>query len=323
MTQLPAECCTTVLGIFVALSAGSLLVLVWKLANPTRDLRQIFQRLRTWWVIAGLFSFSLLWSPTAAIVFLGLVSYLALKEFLSMTPTRRADRRVLFYAYLAVLGQYYFAGSARYELFLMFIPVLMFAWIPTRMWMIGQTEGFLRAAGTLHWALMVTVFSLSHAAFLVVFPISDTPRVPPDYPSPECATYPGAGLLLFVVLITELSDIFRQLGNAILGERKIAPRISPGNTYAGLVCGIICAVLAALVVGPRITPMDMPRSLMAGLVIAIAGFAGHLCLSAMKRDLRIRDFGATLPGHGGVLDRVDSLVFTAPLFFHFLYYCYG
>ena len=85
-----------------------------------------------------------------------------------MTPTRRSDRRVLFYAYLAIVIQYCVAATGWYGMFIMFIPVLMFVWLPTRMWMIGQTEGFLRAAGTLHWALMVTVFSLSHAAFLLV-----------------------------------------------------------------------------------------------------------------------------------------------------------
>ncbi len=104
---------------------------------------------------------------------------------------------------------------------------------------------------------------------------------------------------------------------------KVAPRVSPGKTYAGLVGGVATTIVFAMIVGPRLTLLDAPTSMMAGTLIGVAGFAGDRCLSAVKRDLKIKDFGATLPGHGGVLDRVDSLIFTAPLFFHFIYYCYG
>jgi phosphatidate cytidylyltransferase len=103
----------------------------------------------------------------------------------------------------------------------------------------------------------------------------------------------------------------------------VAPSVSPGKTYVGLIGGLLTTIAFATLVGPRITLLDTNRALIAGIIIAIAGFAGDLCMSALKRDLKIKDFGATLPGHGGVLDRVDSLIFTAPLFFHFIYYCYG
>jgi phosphatidate cytidylyltransferase len=323
MTHLAPEVCTTILGIFAALAVASVILFVLQRWRPEGEFRRGRSRLRTWWIIAGLFTFSLLWSPKAAIIFLGLVSYLALKEFLSMAPTRRADRRVLFYAYLAVFIQYYIVSSGRYEMFLLFIPVLMFAWLPTRMWMIGHTEGFLRAAGTLHWALMVTVFSLSHAAFLVVFPVGDSPLVSPEYPSAMSREYPGPGLLMFLVLTTELNDIFQYSWGRWLGRHRVAPSVSIGKTYEGWIGGAISTVILAVLIGPHITLLDTRRALLAGIIISVAGFAGDLCLSALKRDLKIKNFGATLPGHGGVLDRVDSLVFTAPLFFHFAYYCYG
>ncbi len=324
MTHLAPEVCTTILGIFAALAVASVARLLLRRWKPGWDFSRGRTRLRTLWVVAGLFTFSLLWSHKAAIVFLGLVSYLALKEFLSMAPTRRADRRVLFYAYLAVFIQYYIAGSGRYEPFLLFIPVFMFVWLPTRMWMIGHTEGFLRAAGTLHWALMVTVFSLSHAAFLVVFPVGDSPLVAPAYPAEGLSSqFPGPGLLMFLILMTGLNDIFQYVWGSWLGRRQVAPHVSPGKTYAGLIGGVLSTVLVAVAIGPHITLMDSYRALLAGIIIGAAGFAGNLCVSALKRDLKIDNFGATLPGHGGVLDRVDSLVFTAPLFFHFAYYCYG
>lgn len=323
--NLAPEVQTTMLSMFAALVVASTasMTLVWK--KPDHDFTELRSRIRTWWVIVGLFCLSLCWSTTATICFLGFVSFLALKEFLSMTPTRRADRRVLFYAYLAVIIQYYFAATAWYGMFIVFIPVLMFVWLPTRMWMMGQTDGFLRAAGSLHWALMLTVFSLSHAAFLLVISPGESARIAPAgvFDGSEGGFSAGAGLLLFLVLTTELNDIFQYLWGKSIGRRKVAPSVSPGKTFAGLIGGVATTIGFAAIVGPRLTLLDWRMSIAAGAIIGVAGFAGDLCLSALKRDLKIKDFGATLPGHGGVLDRVDSLIFTAPLFFHFVYYCYG
>ncbi len=260
MTHLAPEVRTTILCIFAALIASSAVSIVLVRMKPDRDFRELRSRIRTWWAIVGLFSIALLWSPIAAIVFLGFVSYLALKEFLSMTPTRRADRRVLFYAYLAVIIQYYFAATAWYSMFVMFIPVGMFVWLPTRMWMIGQTEGFLRAAGTLHWALMITVFSLSHAAFLTAFPAGADPRFTAVYPSQVSQQFPGPGLLMFLLLMTELNDIFQYLWGKTLGQRQVAPTVSPGKTYAGLIGGVLTTVAVAVLIGPRITLLDPTRA---------------------------------------------------------------
>lgn len=321
--HLPQEVRATILCIFAGLAVASVVTAVMQRKVTQRDYRELRKRIRTWWAIVGLFFLSLMWSSTAAIAFLGFVSFLSLKEFLSMCPTRRADRRVLFYAYLSVVAQYYFAASASYGMFIMFIPVLMFVWIPTRMWMVGHTDGFLRAASTLHWALMVTVFALSHAAFLLVIPIGSEPRIAPAFPSDAAAALPGPGLLVFLLVVTGLNDIFQYLWGKAIGNRRVAPNVSPGKTYAGLFGGVTSTIVLATLLGPRVTLLDPPRAALAGILIAVAGFAGDLCISAIKRDLKIKDFGATLPGHGGVLDRVDSLVFTAPLFFHFTYYLYG
>ena len=323
MNHLAPEVRTTLIAVFATLALSNI-GLFFKMRIWTgRDDVEIRDRIRTWWAIAGLLSLALFVSPSAGVAFFGFVSFLALKEFLSMTPTRRADRRVLFYAYLAVPIQYYFAGSNWYVMFVTFIPVFMFAWLPTRMWMIGQTEGFLRAAGTLHWALMVTVFSLSHAAYLLAFEPATNSRIGPQFPSLIAAKFPGPGLLLFLIMMTEMNDIFQFCWGKAFGKRKVAPTVSPGKTYAGLIGGVASTIALSWLIGPILTPMDVPRSLFAGVIIALAGFAGDLCVSALKRDLKIKDFGATLPGHGGVLDRVDSLVLSAPLFFQYIYYCYG
>ena len=102
----------------------------------------------------------------------------------------------------------------------------------------------------------------------------------------------------------------------------MAPHVSPGKTWAGLLGGVATTVALAALVGPWLTPMDLTRSLLAGLIIGVAGFFGDLSISAIKRDLKVKDSGSILPGHGGILDRIDSLTYTAPLFFHYVYFCY-
>lgn len=310
-------------AIFVGLGVASLGVQLWRRVDSQRVQHLWQMRVRTWWFIAGLFGWSLLLSPTTAIAFLGFVSFLALKEFLSLTPTRRADRRVLFWAYLAIPVQFYLAGAQWYGMFIVFIPVMVFAWLPTRMILIGDTSGYLRAAGTLHWGMMITVFSLSHAAFLLGLEVGDTPRYAPQYPSATGTLHPGPGLLMLLVLMTECNDGFQVIWGKALGRRQVAPTVSPGKTWVGFLGGLATTIAVTALLGPQLTLMDWKASLLAGVLIGVSGFAGDLNMAALKRDLGIHDFGSTLPGHGGVLDRVDSFTFTAPLFFHFIYYCYG
>jgi phosphatidate cytidylyltransferase len=239
------------------------------------------------------------------------VSFLALKEFLSLIPTRRADRRVLFWAYLAIPLQYYWVYTEWYGMFIIFIPVYMFLLLPMRMVSVGQTDGFISAAGTLHWGLMTMVFCISHAAFLLILRLKDRPE-----------ELPGPGLVLFLVLLTELNDIAQFVWGKMFGRQKVVPTVSPGKTWGGLLGGVATTIVLATLAGPLLTPMDRGQSAIAGLIIGLGGFVGDVCISAMKRDLHIKDSGSMLPGHGGVLDRIDSLTYTAPLFFHYIYWSF-
>ena len=322
MSHLAWEIRVTLLSIFAMLAASNCILFFKMRYYPGVDDTLIRHRIRTWWALAGLFSLALSVSPQGGVVFFGFISFLALKEFLSMSPTRRADRRVLFYAYLSVIPQYYFAATDNYQMFLVFIPVIMFAWLPTRMWMIGQADGFQKAAGTLLWALMITVYSLSHTAYLLTIPLGELASKGTNDALSLAEQHPGPGLLIFLIIMAETNDIFQYLSGKLLGKNQVSPNIAPGKTYAGLIGGITLTTCLAGFVGPLITPMDLGRSAFAGFMIASMGFAGELCICALKRDLKITNFGATLPGHGGVLDRVGNLIFTAPLFFHFIHYCY-
>lgn len=311
-----------------ALVAGLLLIanailFYRKHADPHRNDTELVLRVRTWWIIVAHFAVVLAVSQTTAVVFFAFVSFLAFKEFLSLIPTRRADHRVLFWAYLAIPMQYYWVGTAWFGMFIIFIPVYMFIWLPTRMVLIGETKGFLRAIGTVQWGLMTTVFSLSHAAMLLVLQPGSAARVAASWPDEASKASCGAALLVFLVLLTQFNDVAQFCWGKTIGIKKVIPKVSPGKTVGGLVGGVASTVILAGLIGPWLTFLDLPRSLIAGLIIGFAGFAGDISISALKRDLGVKDSGNTLPGHGGVLDRVDSLTYTAPLFFHFIYHCYG
>jgi phosphatidate cytidylyltransferase len=297
---------------FIAI--GSLLALaslisIWLVrAKPERDYSELRLRIKTWWIIVAVFAAAVLFNRTISVIVLGFISFLAFKEYLSLVPTRRADHRVLFWAYLAIPIQFYWVWIAWYGLFIIFIPVFVFLFLPMRMILIGETTGFLRAIGTLQWGLMITVFGLSHAAYMLVLPANINPAG-------------GAmGLLIYLVFLTEINDISQYICGKSFGKRKIVPKVSPNKTVAGFLGGVLTTTALGAVLAPFLTPLTLNEALGAGLLIGLAGFVGDVTISALKRDLGVKDSGSLLPGHGGILDRLDSLTYTAPLFFHYVYY---
>jgi len=295
-------------GVLGVLVLASVIVAMLTAARRDKDYSELRLRVRSWWVMIVIFAAAMLLSPTAAVVFWAFVSFLALKEYLSLIPTRRADRRVLFWAYLAIPIHYYWVGIAWYGMFVIFIPVYMFLLLPLRMVIIGETEGFLRAAGTLHWGMMTTVFSLSHMAYLLVLDPAQNPEGG------------GAGLLLYLVFLTQFNDVAQYTWGKLFGRHKVIPKVSPKKTWEGLVGGILTTLLLAILIAPYLTPLSMWEAAGAGLIIGVFGFIGDVTISALKRDIGVKDSGSLIPGHGGVLDRIDSLTYTAPLFFHYVYY---
>ena len=295
-------------GIFGLLIVASVIVFVLVRRNPERDLSELSARVKSWWLMATVFTIAMSLSRSVSLGFFAFISFLALKEYLSIIPTRRADRRVLFWAYLAIPLQYLWAGLSWYGMFIIFIPVYAFLFVPIRMLLIGETKGYLKAVGTLHWGLMTTVFSLSHLAYLLVLPASDA------------APAGGPGLALFLVVLTQLNDVAQYVWGKSFGKHKVAPTVSPGKTAEGLLGGILTTMALAWVLAPFLTPLSHVEALVSGLIIGVAGFFGDLSISAIKRDLGRKDSSDLIPGHGGILDRVDSISYTAPLFFHFVWW---
>lgn len=296
------------LAILGVLALASLIVAVMAWRRPDREYTELKLRVRTWWVIVLVFFSAIAFDRRVSIMVFALVSFLAFKEYLSLIPTRRADRRVLLWAYLAIPVQYYWVGIAWYGMFIIFIPVYMFLLLPMRMVLIGETHGFLRAAGTLHWGLMTTVFSVSHIAFLLALPDDGNPHGG------------GDALVLYLVLLTELNDVAQYLSGKTFGRHKVTPTVSPKKTVEGLLGGVVVTTLLAYVLAPWLTPLNSIEAAGAGLIIGLFGFIGDVTISAVKRDIGVKDSGTMLPGHGGVLDRLDSLTYTAPLFLHYVRY---
>jgi phosphatidate cytidylyltransferase len=298
-------------GVFAVLVLASLAVRVLKSARPGKDFSELASRVKSWWVMVIVFTLALVLDRTVSLMFFAFVSFLALKEYLSLIPTRRADRRVLFWAYLAIPFQFLWIGYEWYGMFIIWIPVYVFLFLPMRMVLIGETQGFLRAAGTVHWGMMITVFAVGHVAFLLVLP---------GHVNPNGG---GAGLVLYLVLLTEFNDVAQFLWGKALGRHKALPTVSPGKTIEGLLGGVSTTLALAWLLARWLTPLSTAEALIAGTIAGLGGFIGDVVVSSVKRDLGVKDSGAALPGHGGILDRLDSLTYTAPLFFHFIYYTHG
>ncbi len=296
--------------IFGILVFATVLFWVWGWLRPQANLDELKQRTRSWWVMAVIFVVATLVHPNISIIAIGLLSFSALRELVSISKNvREVDRPVLIWGFLAVPAQYFFAYKGYYSLFLTFIPVFMYLWIPFMLVIRGVTEDIGRAMSVLPTQLMLTVFGVSHLAYLLALP---------DIPGYDLG---GRGLLLFVVIITELNDVFQFTWGKTFGRLKILPTISPNKTWEGFIGGIITSTVMGYYLR-FLTPFSGKEALIISFLVACAGFIGDVVVSAIKRDIGKKDTGDTIPGHGGILDRIDSLAMTSPFFFHIVYNLY-
>lgn len=309
-SSIPYELVVVIAGIFVTLVLASLVTFILKKSKPSEDFTELTLRIKSWWMMAAVFTFAIIINRNISLIFLAFLSFLALKEFYSLIPTRRADRRVLFWAYLSIPVQFFWIYIGWYGMFIIFIPVYMFLLLPIQMILIGENRGFLNSVGSIHWGLMLMVFGLSHLAFLLALPTGDSHGAG------------GAGLILYLVILTQCNDVAQYIWGKLFGRHAVVPKVSPNKTWQGLIGGILTTIGLAFLLAPLLTPLSLRDTFLTGLIISIAGFIGDVNISALKRDLGIKDSGTVIPGHGGVLDRVDSLTYTSPIFFHFVHYFY-
>jgi len=264
-------------------------------------------RVRAWWVMVAIIATNFLLGRNATVVLFALASAFALREFITLTPTRGGDHLplvVCFYVLLPV--QYWLIADDWYNLFAIFLPVYGFLLLPVLTALTGDTEQFLERATKVQWGLMITVYCISYAPALLLLNI------------------PGFGgqnllLMIYLLIVVQLSDVLQYVCGKLFGKHKIAARVSPSKTVEGFIGGGACAT--AIGTGLWwITPFTPLQAAGMSAVIVIAGFLGGLALSAVKRSIGAKDWGSMIEGHGGMLDRLDSVSFAAPVFFHLTRY---
>jgi len=271
--------------------------------TKTPLLENLQQRIRTWWIMCAIFTIAVLVGKTGTTLLFALISFMALREFVTLTPTRAGDHRALFWIFFVIAPlQYFFVGTDNYGMFTILIPVYAFLFVPARIVLSGDAERFLERAAKIQWGLMICVYCVSHAPALLGLKLRD---------------YDGQNmkLLLFFVIVAQLNDVLQYVWGKAIGKRKIAPTISPNKTWEGFIGGTLSATLIGAMLWWA-TPFSMWQAALMSLLITAMGFVGGLTMSAIKRDRGVKDFGASLGGHGGFLDRIDSICFAAPVFFH-------
>lgn len=264
-------------------------------------------RIKAWWIMVILIGLSFMAGRAGVLVLFAFCSFAALREFITLINTRRADHWALAFAFFVILPiQYYLLFAEEYGIFSIFIPVYAFLLMPIISVLRGDTERFLLRIAEVQWALMICVFCASHVPALLTLTIPG---------------YEGRNVLLiaFLVIVVQLSDVLQYVWGKLFGRTKIAPRLSPSKTVEGFVGGVISATLIGAALW-WITPFTPVQAGLLSFIITLMGFFGGLVMSAIKRDRGVKDWGNLIEGHGGLIDRLDSVVFSAPIFFHIVRY---
>jgi phosphatidate cytidylyltransferase len=295
-------------GIAAVLAAASLIgfALRFRYAqNPVVD--NLNARIKAWWVMVALIALAFALGKAGVIALFAVASFAALREFLTLTHTRRGDHLALVAAFFVVLPlQYYLIWIEWYGLYSILIPVYVFLLLPVLAAFRGDTAYFMRRIAEVQWGLMISVFCVSHVPALLTLPI-------PGFEDRKLL------LIAFLILVVQSSDVLQYVWGKLFGRHRIAPSLSPSKTVEGFVGGVSSATLLGAALW-WITPFSPWQAAIMALVINLMGFCGGLVMSAIKRDRGVKDWGQMIEGHGGMLDRLDSVVFAAPIFFHLTRY---
>lgn len=295
-----------VLAVLVTASTVALMLARSKGADDPL-VENLTARINAWWVMAAVLGAAFWMGRPAVVLLFAICSFAALREFVTLTNARRADTwmlAALFYVALPV--QYWAVWTDWYGFASIFIPVYVFLLMPILSALRGETENFLIRVAEVQWAAMIAIYCISHIPALLSLTIPG---------------FEGQTILLiaFLVIVVQASDVLQYIWGKLMGRRKIAPRLSPSKTVEGFAGGVGSATLLGASLW-WITPFTFWQAGLLALVIALMGFFGGLVLSAVKRDRGVKDWGATIAGHGGFIDRLDSLIFAAPIFFHLVRY---
>jgi phosphatidate cytidylyltransferase len=341
-------------GVLVLLGAATAIVQILKRRTDTTIDPAILEtfrlRIHAWWLLCAVLAASILIRHTltrqwVTVVLFGLISFWALREFITLTPTRPGDHRTLFWVFFVWWPlQFVLVGMDRYELFSIVIPVYAFLFIPARIAMSGDSKRFLERTAKIQAGLLICVYCLSYAPALLTLPLAKDQEPPAGQagstPSAAAASQggqedldsgnagpndpdQGARLLFFFVLMVQLSDVLQYAWSQVPSKHVIVPTIHPTKTWEGLLGGAASVALIGAALSWAVHPIPYWFAAILSAVIAVMGFAGALTMSAIKRDRGVKDYGTLVTGHAGVLDRIDSICFAAPVFYHFTRYYVG
>jgi phosphatidate cytidylyltransferase len=298
-------------------------------------------RIRAWWLMCALLATARFIGEGWTVAMFGFISFVALREFITITPTRLGDHRALFWAFVLFTPlQYVLVGLNSYQLFNVLIPVYAFLFVPTRIALSGDFKRYLERVAKIQTGLMICVYCLSFAPALLYLDIkgpidvvgpmenNSTPNQmsaassepATAAPQPEIRKIEGANyrLLFFFILMVQMGDALQYIWGKLVGRTVIVPSISSNRTWEGFVAAVASNTLIGAGLWWAVPPLRPWQSAGLALVISILGFAGGLTMSAIKRDRGVKDYGTLVEGHGGVLDRIDSICFAAPIFYHIM-----
>jgi phosphatidate cytidylyltransferase len=269
--------------------------------NPV--IENLNARITAWWGMVILLAIAFLAGRAGVVLLFALASFAALREFLTLSTHNRADHWSLLACFFVVLPlQYWFVLTDWYGMYSVFVPVYAFLLLPVLSALRGDPNGFLARISETQWALMVCVYCVSHVPALLFLQIPG---------------FEGRNVILiaYLIFVVQLSDVMQYVWGKLVGRTPVAPTLSPSKTWEGLIGGM----LTAMAVGSALwwmTPFSAPEAAVMCFFITLMGFFGGLVMSAIKRDLGVKDWGHLIAGHGGFIDRLDSVIFAAPIFFH-------
>ncbi len=276
--------------------------------------RRLRALLQTSWAMATVFWVGWVLGETAATVLFALVAFFALREFITLSPTRRGDHRSLVLAFFVVLPlQFVLVGTRHFDLFTVFIPVYVFLALPVVSALANDPQRFLERSAKLQWGIMVCVYGMSHVPALLLL----------DFPGQEPGR--GAFLVFYLVLAVQTCMVVQHLLGRRFPHQPVAPAVSQSFQWASWLAGVAVGGLVGGLLS-FITPFKPGQALGMALLACTAGSLGHLVMKALKRDRGVTSWGMqgqSVTGAGGLLDRVDALCFAAPVFFHSVRWYFG
>ena len=296
-----------IITLIIASSIGYGLKFKVGFSTPHAVIDNLNARINAWWVMILIIFAAAVLGFYGVIGLFFVISFMALREFLSLLYIRRGDHLALAACFYVILPiQYILVAIDWFSMFTIFIPVYGFLFLPILSALLGDTAHFLDRSTKVQWALMISVFCISHIPAILTLDI-------------EGFEDKKLLLMIFLILVVQSSDVLQYVWGKLFGKHKIAPKLSPSKTVEGFVGGVVIAsVLGGLLYW--LTPFNPVQAVLMSLLICLMGFLGGLVMSAMKRSMGVKDWGNMISGHGGMLDRMDSLCFAAPIFFHVVRY---